>query len=116
VTLSYHEAGRLLDAQEQVDHVPLPGAVRDWVLACADHHYGPEHQQRGEKATRQACAHPSHAVCALFLSNQVVLHQIAVIIDCRRPPKRVREPKSAIAGEPVRPWTKRQNSARIRGI
>lgn len=29
VTLSYNEAGRLMDAQERVDNVPLQAAVRD---------------------------------------------------------------------------------------
>ena len=46
VTLSYHEAGRLLDAQEQVDNVPLPGDVRDWLQAFVDAHYRPEVKQR----------------------------------------------------------------------
>ena len=46
VTLSYHEAGRLLDAQERVDNVPLPPDVRDWLQAFADEHYRPEPKQR----------------------------------------------------------------------
>ena len=46
VTLSYHEAGRLLDAQERVDNVPLPAAVRAWLQAFADEHYRPEPKQR----------------------------------------------------------------------
>ena len=46
VTLSYHEAGRLLDAQERVDNVPLPAEVRDWLQAFADEHYRPEPKQR----------------------------------------------------------------------
>ena len=46
VTLSYHEAGRLLDAQEQVDNVPLPAAVRDWLQQFTDAHYVPEVKQR----------------------------------------------------------------------
>ena len=33
MTLSYNEAGRLLDAQERVDNVPLPADVRDWLQA-----------------------------------------------------------------------------------
>ena len=46
VSLSYHEAGRLLDAQEQVDNVPLPAAVREWLQAFVDEHYRPEVKQR----------------------------------------------------------------------
>jgi hypothetical protein len=46
VTLSYHEAGRLLDAQERVDNLPLPPAVRDWLQAFADEHHRPEPKQR----------------------------------------------------------------------
>jgi Protein of unknown function (DUF3305) len=46
VTLSYHEAGRLLDAQERVDNVPLPAAVREWLQAYTDEHHKPEPKQR----------------------------------------------------------------------
>lgn len=46
VTLSYHEAGRLLDAQERVDNVPLPADVRDWLAAFAGEYYRPEPRQR----------------------------------------------------------------------
>lgn len=46
VTVSYHEAGRLLDAQEQVDNVPLPPAVREWLQAYTDEHYRPEPRKR----------------------------------------------------------------------
>ena len=46
VTLSYNEAGRLLDAQERVDNLPLPPPVRDWLQAYTDEHYRPEPKQR----------------------------------------------------------------------
>jgi len=46
VTLSYNEAGRLLDAQERVDNVPLQGPARDWLAGFAEHHYKPEVKQR----------------------------------------------------------------------
>lgn len=46
VTLSYNEAGRLLDAQERVDNVPLPADVRDWLQAWTDAHYRPEPKRR----------------------------------------------------------------------
>ena len=46
VTLSYNEAARLLDAQEQVDNVPLPEDVRDWLQNYTDTHYVPEAKRR----------------------------------------------------------------------
>ncbi len=46
VTLSYNEAGRLLDAQERVDNVPLPGELCAWLQAFSDEHYRPEAKQR----------------------------------------------------------------------
>lgn len=46
VTLSYHEAGRLLDAQEQVDNVPLPETLRTWLQAFTDLNYQPEPRKR----------------------------------------------------------------------
>lgn len=46
VTLSYNEAGRLLDAQEHVDNVPLQGELRDWLGAFTEAHYKPEVKQR----------------------------------------------------------------------
>jgi hypothetical protein len=39
-TLSYHDAGRWLDAQEKVDQVPAPPEVVEWLRAfVADHHH-----------------------------------------------------------------------------
>jgi hypothetical protein len=51
VTLSYHEAGRLLDAQERVDNVPLPGAICAWLQAFADEHHKPEPKRRRRPAS-----------------------------------------------------------------
>ena len=51
VTLSYNEAGRMLDAQERVDNLPLPLAVRDWLQAFADEHYRPEPKRRQRPAS-----------------------------------------------------------------
>lgn len=51
VTLSYNEAGRLLDAQERVDNVPLPAGVRDWLQAWTDAHYRPEPKKRRRPAS-----------------------------------------------------------------
>ena len=54
VTLSYNEAGRLMDAQERVDNVPLPADVREWLQAYTDEHYRPEPKQRKRPASFQA--------------------------------------------------------------
>ncbi len=54
VTLSYHEAGRLLDAQERVDNLPLPPQVRAELQAFADEHYRPEPKQRRRPASFRA--------------------------------------------------------------
>jgi hypothetical protein len=51
VTLSYNEAARLLDAQERVDNVPLPGDVREWLQAFADENYKPEAKRRRRPAS-----------------------------------------------------------------
>lgn len=51
VTLSYNEAGRLLDAQERVDNLPLPPPVRDWLQAYTDEHYRPEPRKRARPAS-----------------------------------------------------------------
>jgi len=51
VTLSYHEAGRWLDAQERVDNLPLPGGVRAWLQEFTDLHYRPEPRQRRRPAS-----------------------------------------------------------------
>jgi hypothetical protein len=40
VTLSYHDAGRWLDAQEKVDQVPASPEVVEWLQAfVAEHHH-----------------------------------------------------------------------------
>jgi len=51
VTLSYNEAGRLLDAQERVDNVPLPAEVREWLEAYTAAHYRPEPKRRARPAS-----------------------------------------------------------------
>ncbi|MGE5117720.1 MAG: DUF3305 domain-containing protein [Betaproteobacteria bacterium] len=51
VTLSYNEAGRWLDAQERVDNLPLPAAVREWLQAFTDATYRPEPRQRKRPAS-----------------------------------------------------------------
>jgi hypothetical protein len=54
VTLSYNEAGRLLDAQERVDNVPLPADVTAWLQAYTDLHYHPEPKKRRRPPSFQA--------------------------------------------------------------
>ena len=46
VTLSYHDAGRLLEAQERGDNLPLPDELCAWLQAFVDEHYRPEPKQR----------------------------------------------------------------------
>jgi hypothetical protein len=53
VTLSYNEAGRLLDAQEQVDNVPLPPPLVAWLGEFTAMHYKPEAKKRRRPASFQ---------------------------------------------------------------
>jgi hypothetical protein len=46
VSLSYHDAGRWLDAQETVEQVPAPADVVEWVRAFVEEHYVPEPKRR----------------------------------------------------------------------
>lgn len=46
VTLSYHEAGRWLDAQERVDRVDAPPDVVEWLREFVAAHHRPEPKQR----------------------------------------------------------------------
>ncbi len=46
VSLSYHDAGRWLDAQETVEQVPAPAPVIEWMRAFADEHYVMEPRKR----------------------------------------------------------------------
>ena len=50
VSLSYHDAGRWLDAQETVEQVPAPAGVVDWLSAfVAEHHVAePKRRKRPE--------------------------------------------------------------------
>jgi Protein of unknown function (DUF3305) len=47
VTVSYHEAGRMMDGGEQVDGVPLPRELFAWVDEFVRAHYKPE-QKKGK--------------------------------------------------------------------
>ena len=51
VTLSYNEAGRMLDAQERVDNVPLPAGVIGWLQAFTEENYKPEPRKRRRPAS-----------------------------------------------------------------
>jgi len=46
VSLSYHDAGRWLDAQETVEQVPAPAHVVEWMRAFVDEHYVVEPKRR----------------------------------------------------------------------
>jgi hypothetical protein len=46
VTLSYHDAGRWLDAQETVEQVPAPAGVIEWMHEFALANYTPEPRER----------------------------------------------------------------------
>ena len=46
VTLSYHDAGRWLDAQENVEQVPAPAQVIEWMMAFVQEHYVQEPKRR----------------------------------------------------------------------
>ena len=46
VSLSYHDAGRWLDAQETVEQVPAPPEVIEWMQAFAQEHYVIEPKRR----------------------------------------------------------------------
>lgn len=46
VSLSYHDAGRWLDAQETVEQVPAPPDVVEWIKAFAEEHYVVEPKRR----------------------------------------------------------------------
>jgi len=46
VSLSYHDAGRWLDAQENCEQVPAPPDVVAWMREFAEAHYVPEPRKR----------------------------------------------------------------------
>jgi hypothetical protein len=46
VTLSYHDAGRWLDAQERVDQVAAPAPVVEWLRSFVAEHYQAEPKRR----------------------------------------------------------------------
>jgi Protein of unknown function (DUF3305) len=46
VTVSYGEAARFMDASEQVDSVPMPRDMCDWLGEFVNEHYKPEPKRR----------------------------------------------------------------------
>lgn len=46
VSLSYHDAGRWLDAQETVETIAAPADVVEWLNAFAQQHFVPEEKKR----------------------------------------------------------------------
>jgi len=46
VTLSYHDAGRWLDAQETVEQVPAPPQIVSWLRGFVEKHHVPEPKRR----------------------------------------------------------------------
>ncbi len=53
VTLSYHDAGRWLDAQEKVDQVAAPAPVIEWLTAFVAEHHRSEPKRRQRPASFQ---------------------------------------------------------------
>jgi len=51
VTVSYNEAGRLMDAQETVETVPLPAPLLPWLEAYVAEHYKPEPKKKRARAS-----------------------------------------------------------------
>jgi len=47
VTVSFGEAARMLDSGEQVDGVPMPADIRQWVEGFAQAFYRPEVRRKG---------------------------------------------------------------------
>ena len=46
VTVSYNEAARMMDGGEQVDAVPMPVDVREWMTPFVTEHYKPEPRRK----------------------------------------------------------------------
>ena len=59
VTVSYNEAGRFMDAGEQVDGVPMLPSIAEWVRAFVDVHYKPEPRRKVRRNDPLADAAPS---------------------------------------------------------
>jgi len=51
VTLSYNEAGRLMDAQEKVETVPIPPAMLAWLQTYVAENYKPEPKKKRARSS-----------------------------------------------------------------
>ena len=47
VTVSYNQAARMLDGGEQVDAVPMPADILEWMKPFVAEHYQPEGPHEG---------------------------------------------------------------------
>lgn len=47
ITVSYGEAARMMDSNEQVDGVTMPGDLVPWIADFVERHYRPEKKQKG---------------------------------------------------------------------
>jgi len=54
VSLSYHDAGRWLDAQETIEQVPAAAEIVQWVREFAQFHFTPEVKRRQRPQSFQA--------------------------------------------------------------
>ncbi len=45
-TVSYDEAARMMDGGEQVEGIPMPGAIREWMTPFVAEHYKPEPKRK----------------------------------------------------------------------
>ena len=45
-TVSYDEAARMMDGGEQVDGIPMPTAIREWMLPFVAEHYKPQPKRK----------------------------------------------------------------------
>ena len=53
VSLSYHDAGRWLDAQETVETAPASAEVIEWLRGFAEQHFAPEPKRRARPQSFQ---------------------------------------------------------------
>jgi hypothetical protein len=53
LTVSYNEGARWLDNEENVDGVPLPVELMNWIAAFSDRHYQPEPRKKVKYATNK---------------------------------------------------------------
>jgi hypothetical protein len=62
VTVSYNQAGRLMDGGERVDPVPCPEPILAWIRPFVAEHYKPEPRRKMKRNDPFADAASAHAV------------------------------------------------------